>query len=222
MGPKDHYAVLGVPRDESPQGIRSAFHDLALRHHPDRAGPEGTAAFRDVAEAYRVLSDPALRREHDAALRRRAGPPGPAWSRAAPAREGPAVRDLFGAPASLRPSADALLDRILRNFLGPGLAKGEHPEPLLCDVVLSADEAARGGVLPIRVPVMAPCPACHGAGGFAGFRCGACDARGHVGHEAVVPLEIPPRVRPGAILEMPLEPLGIGNLWLRARIGVRG
>jgi DnaJ-class molecular chaperone len=221
MSSRDYYAVLGVPRNESPQGIRSAFHDLALRHHPDRAGPEGTPAFRDVVEAYRVLSDPALRRDHDATLRRRARPERSAAPRPAAARGGLVARDPFHAPSSPRPSPGARIDRILHDLLGAGPARGERAEPLLCDVVLSRDEAMRGGVLPIRIPVVAPCPACHGARSVAGFRCRACDARGDVLDERIVPLEIPPRTRPGTVLETPLAPLGIAGLRLRARIGVR-
>jgi hypothetical protein len=222
MGSKDYYAVLGVPRNESPEGIRAAFHDLALRHHPDRAGPQGTPAFRDVLEAYRVLSDPVQRRRHDATLGGPARTGRPPVPPVAPDRADLTARGLFDAPSSLRPSAEALLDRILRNFLDPGLGKAEHPEPLFCDVALSPAEALRGGVLPIRIPVLGPCPACHGTGRVGAYLCGACDARGDLRDEVVVPLDIPPRVRPGAILETPLDDLGIGNLWLRARIGVRG
>jgi len=53
MAPNDDYLVLGVPRDESAQGIRSAFRDLARRRHPDRAGPSGTPAFTPTGRALR-------------------------------------------------------------------------------------------------------------------------------------------------------------------------
>lgn len=74
---KDHYATLGVERDASPQQLREAFQELALRHHPDRAGSEQTGAFQEISAAYGVLSDPAQRARYDdlrcacgAALRR--------------------------------------------------------------------------------------------------------------------------------------------------------
>lgn len=66
---RDYYVVLGIPRSESASGIRAAFRDLALRYHPDRAGSAGTPFFRQIIEAYKVLSDPASRASYDRGLR---------------------------------------------------------------------------------------------------------------------------------------------------------
>jgi len=65
MPAKNYYVVLGVSRDESPAGIRTAYHELARRMHPDIAGPAGTSRFHELNEAYEVLSDPDRRRAHD-------------------------------------------------------------------------------------------------------------------------------------------------------------
>jgi DnaJ-class molecular chaperone len=65
MAIKDYYLILGVSRDESPEGIRAAFRQLAKRYHPDRAGAESTAEFQQIVEAYEVLSDPARRAQHN-------------------------------------------------------------------------------------------------------------------------------------------------------------
>jgi molecular chaperone DnaJ len=68
---KNYYLVLGVPRDEQdPRGIRDAYRQLAKEYHPDRAGPEGATALRDVVEAYEVLSH-----DEQRALLRVAWPP---------------------------------------------------------------------------------------------------------------------------------------------------
>ncbi len=223
MPAKDYYVVLGISRGESPRGIRKAFRDLVREYHPDRAGPEGTPLFRDVVEAYRVLSDPSRRRAYDASLRERDPDHlGPRSGVRPVAREAPlGARDLFHARSQILPSANALLDRILRNFMGRVTAKGEHAEPLLCDIALDEDEARRGGVLPIRIPIIIPCAICHGRGSVADFPCRSCDADGEARSEIVVPLEVPPGVRSGTVLETPLDPWGVRNLWLRARIGVR-
>lgn len=219
MASKDYYLVLGISRTESPRGIRKAFRDLALEHHPDRAGPASTPTFREVVEAYEVLSDPERRRRYDASRRPTEAPP----TRRSPSPRRPAAptaRELMGEPGSLRPSAEALLDRVLANFMGRPVAKAERPEPLHCDISLDPEEARRGGVLPIRIPIIAPCPDCHGAGHVAGFPCRPCRASGEAPREIVVPLELPAGVRPGTILETSLERWGIRNLWLRARVGV--
>jgi len=66
---RDYYVVLGVERGEGSDGIRRAFHELALRYHPDRAGEGSTALFQDLVEAYRVLSDARTRAAYDRALK---------------------------------------------------------------------------------------------------------------------------------------------------------
>ncbi len=65
---KNYYRILGVPQDESPAGIRSAYRGIIKTCHPDVAGPQGTSRFREVSEAYEVLSDPERKREYDSSL----------------------------------------------------------------------------------------------------------------------------------------------------------
>lgn len=63
----DHYAALGVAPSASPEEVRAAFRAAALRAHPDRASPASSDEFVRVQMAWEVLSDPAARREYDAA-----------------------------------------------------------------------------------------------------------------------------------------------------------
>ena len=51
------YLTLGCRVVDDSDGFRQAFHALARRYHPDRVGPSGTLFLREIAEAYRVLSD---------------------------------------------------------------------------------------------------------------------------------------------------------------------
>jgi len=67
---KDYYKILGVAKSASKPDIKSAYRKLALQWHPDKNPNDREAAeakFRDVAEAYEVLSDDARRKEYDAA-----------------------------------------------------------------------------------------------------------------------------------------------------------
>ena len=68
---KSHYSILGVPRGETPKGIRAAYLRLVKALHPDHAGEASTKAFREVQLAYDVLSDPARRSNYDEALDRK-------------------------------------------------------------------------------------------------------------------------------------------------------
>src|ERR1700733_15356605 len=61
---KDYYSVLGVDKKASKDDIKKAFRKLAQKYHPDKGGDE--AKFKEITEAYSVLSDERKRREYDA------------------------------------------------------------------------------------------------------------------------------------------------------------
>jgi molecular chaperone DnaJ len=221
MPAKNYYAVLGVSRSESPAGIRAAYHELARRIHPDIIGPVGTSRFQDINEAYEVLSDPARRRAHDlefeepergteVPVRRR--PPAPAAA--------PEPMSLFGQPEQTRPSFDAFRERYLRNFTGWHVPKPEQAESLTLDVVLSPAEAFYGCTIPVGVPVFGACPECGGTGQVFPFRCMECAGSGLMEEQRTLRVRVPPRVRPGTVLEVPLAMFGIGNLYLRVQVSM--
>src|SRR5690348_8718524 len=64
---KDYYAVLGVSREASADEIKAAFRKLARKYHPDVAKDKATAEakFKEINEAYEVLSDPDKRQKYD-------------------------------------------------------------------------------------------------------------------------------------------------------------
>jgi curved DNA-binding protein len=59
----DHYAVLGVAKNATPDEIKKAYRKLASQHHPDKGGD--TAKFQQIQEAYAILSDPGKRQQYD-------------------------------------------------------------------------------------------------------------------------------------------------------------
>jgi curved DNA-binding protein CbpA len=62
---KDYYAILGVPRAADGATIHSAFRAHARQYHPDAGAGSSAPKFSEALEAYRNLSDPQLRRQHD-------------------------------------------------------------------------------------------------------------------------------------------------------------
>ena len=76
--PREYYRILGLDEDATPSDVRSAYRRAAHEHHPDHNPGDAAAAgrFKQVQEAYEVLSDPARRADYD-----RPPPPAPpAWS----------------------------------------------------------------------------------------------------------------------------------------------
>lgn len=67
---KDYYLTLGIAHTASPGDIKTAYRSLAVKYHPDKAtdNPFAEAHFREIAEAYAVLSHPAKRRAYDEEL----------------------------------------------------------------------------------------------------------------------------------------------------------
>ncbi len=89
---KDFYAILGVARDADAAAIKKAYRKLARQHHPDSNGGKD-ARFKEVGEAYAVLSDPEQRQQYDAIRTMSSG--GPRFTPGAPGGGG-GFEDLLG------------------------------------------------------------------------------------------------------------------------------
>jgi molecular chaperone DnaJ len=220
MEKKTYYMILGVSNTESDRGIRSAYRDLAKRLHPDVAGEQATHSFQEISEAYNVLSDPQRRREYNHKL---GGAEHGEFATVQRPPPEPLVREpvtILGNREGIRPSFEAMYDRFLRNFTGIDVPKSEHLESLNIEVLLTAEEASRGCVVPVGVPVFTRCPQCRGSGHDWVFPCAYCQQQGMIEDEEQLRIRIRPMAPSGSIFEIPLRGLGIHNLYLRLHVFV--
>jgi DnaJ-class molecular chaperone len=220
---RNHYLTLGVQTNESVAGIRHAFCEHLKRYHPDLLGPSRASYFYAIVEAYRTLSHPERRRDYDRGLL-------PAkFSAAQPVVAGPeGVGGLPQICSSLRSSRivdaffEAALGQASRNLTLARFDEQKFSQPLNGDVILSPEEALRGGMLDIAVPGCAPCLRCGGAGRQGLFPCELCDGEGLREEEENLRVPVPPNVSDGTRITVPLRGLGLHNFYFSVRIRVHG
>jgi curved DNA-binding protein len=154
---RDFYEVLGVSRDATAQDIQRAYRKLARAYHPDiNKDPEAEERFKEVAEAYDLLSDPETRKLYDAYGHDfRQVPEGvdpDTWARARAGQQrsrgpggpgGPGVDEQWFTRGGDGIDLDDLLGGMFgRQRRGWGPVRGANQE---AELVLSVDEAYRGG-----------------------------------------------------------------------------
>jgi molecular chaperone DnaJ len=189
----DYYARLGVPRTAGLAELRRAYRLLALRLHPDRAGPGSTERFQRLSEAYQVLSDAQCRARYDAGLDR--GDPPPSRTHG----DGEYVGSGGRVTWRTRQARGRRLDRLsgpLEVLLARGVAL--HTPDGVLDLFLTPPEAASGGVAAIETRLSITCPTCSGVAGRNRVWCRRCEYSGEVADEVTVLVDIPPNPPPNA------------------------
>ena len=230
---RDYYAILGVARTESQEGIEAAFDDLSRYYHPDRAGRDALPLYQELVEAFRVLANPDTRRSYDRGLEHGEGPliaergdvppprPSAPRTRRTPEPLTPDPVSVLRDFTATRPSWDEVFERFRGNFI-PGKRQPQGLDALRLDVVIGPEQAATGGMLNLAVPVFFPCVDCRGVGRVLDYPCNECQGSGMREEERPARLFVPPMVRDGTTFQLPLRGLGIRNLYLEVRIRVAG
>ena len=169
-GRRDYYDILGVSRNASQDEIKKAYRRLAMQYHPDRnKDPEATERFKEINEAYEVLSDPEKRMAYDR------------FGHAGVGAQPGGFTD-FGDFAGF----GDIFEEFFSGFGMRGAAARRRPRrgaDLRYELTISFEEAVLGCEKEIEVTRLEICPICRGSGaepGTAPVRCSQCNGTGEV------------------------------------------
>ncbi len=172
---KDYYDILGVERDATPEAIKKAYRRRAMKVHPDVAAEDAQAAekFKELSEAYEVLSDPNKRAVFD-----RGGDP------MSSGMGGGAGFSGFGGGFPGGFDFTNLVDAMFGASSNRGpRSRVRQGQDALVGLKLELFEAVFGATKPIKVQTAVVCPKCSGKGGEPGsepVNCGTCNGSGEV------------------------------------------
>lgn len=181
---KDFYKILGVSESAKQDEIKKAYRKLAKQFHPDaNAGdPAASERFKEIGEAYSVLSDAEKRKQYDQmrkygafgfGRKGGAGAPPPGGGRHPGAgAEGFSFDDISGL-GGIGDIFSTIFDRGRRGQGAPGAGreKGQDVEYV---VEIDFETAVKGGAISISVPITEECATCAGSGGAPGSRARRC------------------------------------------------
>lgn len=181
MAQRDYYEILGVDRSADAAALKSAYRKLAMQHHPDRNGgsEESLAKFKEISEAYTVLSDEQKRAAYD--RYGHAGVNGGGAGGGNPFGQGGGFHDINDIFSQV--FGDAFGDA----FGGRGGGRANHGprrgSDLRYDMEITLEQAYQGAEVEINVPTTMTCEPCEGSGAKAGSKptiCSTCGGAGRV------------------------------------------
>ncbi len=211
---KDYYEVLGVSRTASEDEIKKAFRKLARKYHPDVAKDKkaAEAKFKEINEAYEVLSDPAKRGKYDEL--------GPNWKQGAEFRPPPGWEFRGARPGGRGPGGGVEFEfggtgfsdffEQLFGGMGGARSRGVFTEEDFAapgrdiegDIMVTLEEAVKGSVRPISLRRATLCENCGGRGQIKGGVCPTCSGSGQVVKTETYQVKIPAGVAEGQRLRL--------------------
>lgn len=238
---KDYYRILGVDKKADGKAIKSAYRKLARKHHPDVAkGKENEERFKEVTEAYEVLSDSDKRRRYDSL--------GTDWQRyatqGAPGGPDTGFRVEYGGTGDAGEFSDFF--RTIFGDLGARSAprggrggRGFSVEDLFGEGARSGSRSGRGGDVEASIEISLddayagvrksltleseePCATCRGSGHVDGKACSACHGGGWQRARRTLDVKIPAGVKTGQRVRVSGEgsegTRGRGDLYLMVTV----
>lgn len=204
---RDYYEVLDLSKNATEAEIKKAYRKLARKHHPDVNPGDNSAEdkFKEMSEAYEVLSDPEKRKRYDQLGQNwKAGadftpPPGWEGARVAYGDAG----DIFGSGSGSGGFSD-----FFETMFGGGRAeragrgfrmRGQDVE---AEIQLTLEDAHRGTTRSISLRVTEVCPTCKGTGMKEDKVCPTCGGAGAVSRPKSLEVKIPAGVREGSVIRL--------------------
>ncbi len=236
---KDYYEILGVKKEATEGEIKSAYRKLARKFHPDvNKAPDAVEKFKDINEAYEVLSDPEKKQRYDSL--------GSGWSQGADFTPPPGYENIhfdFGGTQGFSSSGfeqfggfsdffSSIFGDILSQSQPRRRSQGfssraysqaqsapkreQQNNDITQDVILNPEEVFNGTTKPVHIIFMDICPKCLGKG------CYNCTNSGFTPVNKVLNVKIPKNVKEGAKIRISGEGRtdkygNKGNLYLNVK-----
>ncbi len=171
MSKRDYYEILGVPKSADEAALKAAYRKLAMQHHPDKnqGNKEAEVKFKELNEAYQVLSDPQKRQLYN--------------------QHGHRAFENGGGGNGPGPEFGDFMSDIFDQFFGQGGGNGrqrtqggrERGADMRFNLEISLEDAFQGKAASIRVPTAVTCEACTGTGAKPGSKAKQCTTCGGYG-----------------------------------------
>jgi molecular chaperone DnaJ len=203
MAGKDYYSILGIKRDASEQEIKQAYRKLARKHHPDvnPGDSSAEARFKEVNQAYEVLSDKDKRQKYDRY--------GDQWQYAeqfeqAGARQGPAWEFRRGGTQGFQfeeEDLSSLFGDVFQGFGGGNTSRRPRPrrgQDIETPVEVTLEEAYHGTTRLLNLQTNEACATCGGTGRLGNTLCSTCHGIGVINRLKRIETKIPPGVATGS------------------------
>lgn len=187
--PKDYYKILEVDDKADAAAIKKSYHRMARQYHPDVSGKAGEDKFKDINEAYEVLSDPAKRAEYD---RMRRG-----YAQRESRRQGPGFQRVS---YDWSPEDFGGFGSIFEDLFGgsPDLGRQRARTVPEESVRITLEQVASGTTVNLTVDDVKECVVCHGRD----RSCPRCGGLGQVAEPRRFDVTVPPGVEDGAVLKV--------------------
>jgi molecular chaperone DnaJ len=206
----NYYLALGIDKDADLDKIKKAYRYYCKQYHPDTSSEDDKKKFLIIQEAYETLKDKQKRKKYDNSINDNSVPVNFVNS------------DFFEKKRSTGKKIreySSLLDEYLESFVNGFFEEGfSSNKELFLELILNHTEAENGGDFPIEIPVLKKCKNCKGTGYINAFLCPSCKGTGRVQSRHDITLHIPSGVYDGLETTVPLEGMGLSNVFLHVDI----